>query len=664
MANHLQPLTTLFVLLCFYTLRAQDAEVRFDFGNVDSEYLNMLHYDKDTTASALVLYEKGISEIAKNGFGNVVLSTEIIRRIKILKKDGINEATLEIPLQKSLESKKRERFIEAEALSVAPDRTVRRLAKKDIFTDNVSEAYDVVKFTVPNVKEGTVIDYRYKVESPFFYNFNSWRFQSGIPKIYSQYATTIPANYKYNVKLTGFLKLDHKESVLKKDCFYFQGVGKADCVSSTYIMKDIPAFKEEDYMISKYNYLSAIDYELETFQGFDGMKKKYTKSWKDVDKEIKYREEIGRQARKENYFGKLIPKEISDMPQGMEKAKKIYYYLQDQLFWNGKNYIFTRVDVKDAFEKKSGSTADLNLILLNFLKAAGFKANFMLLSTRNTNLPTKLYPIISEFNYLVIKLDMDEKSFLLDLTDKNLPFGILPFRALNGYGRVMDMDGGSYWYDIVPEKHTQTIISTQISLTGDKYASIKTREASSFYHALSKRKEIQNMTGEAYKEHLQDEYDKKGLYELEEYTISGDEDPDEQLIEEYSFQMKKDSTSRMLLLNPFVVGRIDKNPFTLEKRTYPVDFGYPFAYVYLVVIDLGDDYEIVELPAEKMMKLEDGSGKLLFHSSRNGNSVVINTRLQFTRPVYTAQEYEGLKKLYAELLSLQNKQPVILERKL
>ncbi|MGS2739554.1 hypothetical protein [Sinomicrobium sp. M5D2P17] len=664
MANVPKLLTVLLFIFCFCTLRAQVSEIDFEFGNINPEHLDMLSYEKDTTANALVLYEKGTSKIEKNSFGNVVLSTEIVRRIKILKKDGFNEATLEIPLHKSLESKKRERFIEAEALSVNSDRKVHRLAKKDIFTDHVNEAYDVVKFTVPNVKEGTVIDYRYKTESPFLYNFNSWRFQSDIPKIYSQYSTTIPANYRYNVKLTGFLELDHKESVLKKDCFYFQGVGTADCVNSTYIIKDIPAFKEEDYMVSKYNYLSAIDYELETFQGFDGINKKFTKSWKDVDREIKHREEIGRQARKENYFGKLIPEEISNMPQGMEKAKKIYYHLQDQLFWNGKNYIFNRVDVKDAFEKKSGSTADLNLILLNFLKAAGFKADFMLLSTRNTNLPTKLYPVISEFNYLVIKLDADEKSFLLDLTDKNLPFGTLPFRALNGYGRVMEMDNGSYWYNIIPEQHTQTLISAQISLTGDEYASIKVKESSSFYHALSKRKEMQDTSVEEYKESLQDEYDKKGTYELEEYTMNNRKDLEEQLVERYSFRMEKDPDTQMLILNPFIVGRMDKNPFTLEERTYPVDFGYPFAYVYLIVIDLGEDYEIGELPADRILRLEDGSGKLLFHSSRNGNSVIINARLQFSRSVYAAEEYEGLKKLYTELLSLQNKQPIILERKL
>lgn len=654
------------VLLLFFlpVSHAQNAEKEFTFGSVAPEHLTMSSHEKDTTANALVLYEKGTSKIEKNGFGEPVLSTEIIRRIKIFKKEGLDRATIEIPIRKSLESKEKERFVEAEAISINTDRTVQRLDEKDIFTENVSETHNLVKFTVPNVQEGAVIDYRYKIESPFFYNFRSWMFQWDIPKLYSRFSTSIPANYKYNIKLTGFLKLDHKEAVLKKDCFYFQGLGTADCAVSTYIMKDIPAFKEEDYMTSKYNYLSSINYELETFEGFDGMEKKFTRSWKDVDKEIKYREEIGRQARKTSYFKRLIPPEVSVLPQGVEKAKKIYYSLQEQLFWNKKNYIFTRVDVKDAFKRKSGSNAELNLILLNFLKASGFKAEFMLLSTRNNGFATKLYPIISDFNYLVVKLDIEEMSFLLDITDKNLPFGVLPFRALNGYGRVMDMDNGSYWQNITPVNNTQTYVTTRIIFSEDEPAKIRTREVCSWYHALSKRKKVQDIPEKEYMESLRDRYDKEGVFVLDEYTMHNKKDPEKQFVEDYSFRMAETPVSDILFFNPFVVEKVKENPFTLDERTYPVDFGYPFSYIHLITIDFGEHYQLKEIPKSKIMKLPDNSGNLTYKTSRNGNTLMLNVRLSLKKPLYSPVEYEGLKKIYSELISLQHKQPVVLERKL
>lgn len=658
--------TTVLVMLFFlvFSNAQQNTSPAFDFGKVSPEDISMLHYDKDTVANALVLYEKGVSKIEKNSYGFVVLSTEVTRRIKILKPEGVHEATVEIPLHKSTDNKRKEKFIKAEAISFNDARPGTWLHKKDIFTEHVNENYDLVKFTIPDVKEGTVIDYRYKTESPFLFNFNTWRFQSDLPKLYSEYHTSIPANYKYNIKLTGFQPLHHKESVLKKDCFYFQGVGTADCVVSNYIMKDIPAFKEEDHMISRHNYLSAIDYELETFEGFDGMKKKYTKSWKDVDKEIKYGEEIGKQARKENYFSRLIPSEISEMTTGLEKAKKIYYSLQKELFWNNANYIFTRVDVKEAFDRKSGSHAELNLILLNFLKAEGFKADFMLLSTRDQSLPTKLYPVISEFNYLVVKLDIEDQSYLLDISDKNVLFGMLPFKALNSYGRVMDMENGSYWYDITPLKGNKTMISTQISLSDSRPATIAIQTTSSGYHALSKRNKLRSKSQEEYEESLQDEFDKQGLYELEKYTVDHLESPEDQLAEHYSLVMENDTDAPMIVLYPFIAERITKNPFTLEERTYPVDFGYPFSFIYITAIDLGEHYEIKELPGDKIMKLEDGSAKLTYHTSRNGNVIYINSNLKFSRPIFTATEYGALKKLYTELISLQNKQPVILEKKL
>ncbi len=78
--------TTVLVMLSFlvFSNAQQNASPAFDFGKVSPEDISMLHYDKDTVANALVLYEKGVSKIEKNSYGFVVLSTEVTRRIKIL----------------------------------------------------------------------------------------------------------------------------------------------------------------------------------------------------------------------------------------------------------------------------------------------------------------------------------------------------------------------------------------------------------------------------------------------------------------------------------------------------------------------------------------------------------------------------------------------------
>ncbi|MDB0613406.1 hypothetical protein PL371_16370 [Tenacibaculum maritimum] len=52
-------------------------------------------------------------------------------------------------------------------------------------------------------------------------------------------------------------------------------------------MNDIPAFKEEEYMLSKKNFISRLCFDLISFTQVDGHIKKYTKTWKDADKALK-----------------------------------------------------------------------------------------------------------------------------------------------------------------------------------------------------------------------------------------------------------------------------------------------------------------------------------------------------------------------------------------
>lgn len=640
------------------------AQINIDFGKPSVQELQMTSYEKDPTANAVVLYEAGKASIEKNDrTGSPELLYEHTVRIKIFNSKAFDKATVEIPLQKSLETKSKEKFLKAEAISVNQDRTVGRLNASDIFIEEYNEQFDIAKFTVPNVKEGVVIDYTFKTSSPFFYNFNRWEFQSDIPKVYSEYYTSVPANYTYHVKLTGDLKLSDQKNDLRRDCFYFQGLGSADCSRSTYIMKDIPAFKEEEHMLSKRNYLSAIDYELETFKGFDGTVQRFTKTWKNTDDEIRHKEEIGRQARKDNQFKDILPAEISAMPNSLEKAKSIYYFLQNQMFWNGKYRIFTDVDVKKAYEEKSGSVADLNLILLNTLKAQDFDVNFMLLSTRNNGLPTKLYPVISDFNYLITKLNLGDTSYLLDITEKNNMFGLLPEKALNLYGRVMDFKNDSYWYDLKTSANSMQNFTVQIDISEDGQGGAKIREQNSGYLGLNKRKSFGDKSEDEYANTLEEHYDKDGKFKLVNYSMKDREDPEKMLSEIYELEFTEGFDNSNIILNPYLGHRYEKNPFTLENRTYPVDFAYPFSYRYNIIINLPDNYEIKELPPNQIVKLSNDQGSITHVAAIKGNVVTINLKLDMASPIFYAEEYDGLKRIFEELVLFQNKRPLLIQKK-
>ncbi|UOB17655.1 hypothetical protein [Abyssalbus ytuae] len=652
----------IFLLLLLFSI-CSFSQNKFEFGKVSTEELKMPLYEKDSTANAIILYEYGESVIKLNNYGKVELTFEYTGRIKIFNSKGYDKATIEIPLRKSITSRSKEILQNVEALAINPDRTTGALQKENVFTENLNEYYDVVKFTVPNVKEGTVIDYKYKILSPFYYNFVDWEFQSDIPKIFSQYHTSIPGNYLYNVKLVGSLKLTDRKSSLKKDCLYFTSQMKAECAVETYTMENIPAFKEEDYMTSRYNFLSAIRYELETFRNFNGVVEKYTKSWDDVDKEIRYSEDIGKQAKKSNYFKDFILPETWEIPNNFEKAKHIYHRLQDELVWNGKNHIFTDIDVKKAYETKSGSTAELNLILLNFLNAAGFDAQCMLVSTRENGKPTKLFPIISEFNYLIVKLDLNNDTYLLDITDKQMPFGMVPFKILNEYGRVMDFRNSSYWHEFTPKNPSTYKSMVQIDIEENGNVTAKVREIHSGYFGINKRKAISENSIDDYVDNLESKFNIDGGVYIEEYNITDKDHTEKPLQEDYILHYNEPVTLDFFFLNPILTNKFTKNPFTLKERTYPVDFGYPFSYTYNISINLPENYIFENIPEQKAIQLPDNNGIIVYQSLKSSEKkLMINLKLNLNKNVFHPEEYEGLKNFFKELVLLQNKQFISLKK--
>src|SRR5690606_1654126 len=120
-------------------------------------------------------------------------------------------------------------------------------------------------------------------------------------------------------------------------------------------------------------------------------------------------------------------------------------------------------DVRNAFRDKKGSVSQINISLVNALEAAKLDVKPVILSTRNNGLPTEHYPVLSNFNYVIAVLNIDGSEILLDATNKQAPFGVLPFRALNVQGRVMDFKKGSYWMPIEPFEQNIHYVNSQIT---------------------------------------------------------------------------------------------------------------------------------------------------------------------------------------------------------
>lgn len=494
-------------------------------------------------------------------------------------------------------------------------------------------------------------------------NFHPWEFQSTIPKVNSEYWCLIPANYNYTISLRGSQKLSKDESDLIKNCFSPGGSALADCSRLKFGMKNIPAFVEEDYMTAKSNFLSAINFELMEIKRFDGRTDKITREWKDVDEELRESSQFGVQIKR----GKeIVDSKVEQLVLGetdpLVKAQKIYDFIKEWYIWNDVYGIYSELGIKKAFDAKKGNVSDINLSLIAALKYAKLDVEPMLLSTRENGLVTELYPVLSEFDYVVAKLNLNDKVYLLDATDKFYPFGLIPVRCLNGKGRVI---GGkeSYWYTIRPPHRERTVSVYTLNLDNDGMIRGSIQYSYAGYDAVYQRKKISQSANQ--QDYIDDFVKSLSGVTIKKYDLSNPEDFRKPIVLKMEVEIEPNNTfdTYNFLFNPIIKPTWEANPFKSKERLYPVDFGVPVEEITILNLQYPSQYEVEGLPAKVGITLPQGGGQFLFEIQNGQNKLSMNNSLLISRPVYASQDYPQLKELFNHVVAAQQTALVFKKKK-
>ncbi|NOS90972.1 MAG: DUF3857 domain-containing protein [Cyclobacteriaceae bacterium] len=639
----------LFVFLNFILFgTALAQEHGFPFANtITLKELAKTKYELDSAANAIVINEFGEAYF-DNETGRLVVN--IHKLIKILTKEGLEQGNFEIGLR--IGDKSQDELVTIKGVThflKEGSKKMAELNRKSIFREK-NPTYELVKFSMPNVEVGSIVEVMYTISTPFILNFWPWEFQSDIPKLYSEYWAQIPAKYDYNISLRGALKLDKKEDQLVQECLRVGG-GVSDCSLIKFGMKNIPAFKEEKYMTAKSNFLSAINFELSEVRYFDGRIDKLTKEWKDVAEELFESQSFGAQIRKsKNLFEDNLSSIISSATDPLLKAKSIYYWILSRYEWNERFGEYTDKGVKVAFEDKKGNVADINLSLLGALQAAGLTAHPVIISTRRNGLLTSLYPVLTEFNYVIVMVKIGEESFLLDATDPLIPFGMLPMRCLNGTGRLL-MKKEAPEINLMPKSKSRTVSTLNLKLTdaGDLIGTLQIKYHG--YDAIDKRREIKSFADiAAYTKSISDRWKVRQIRNHKVDDLSDLEKPFTEEME-IEFNPHDASGADRIYLNPFIMGW-NVNPFKSRERKYPVDFGVAQEEIILLNLEYPAGYKLDEIPKNMALALPNKGGMFKFNFNDLANKINIYYSLNLTKPVYDATEYLSLKDLFERMLQL------------
>ncbi|PCJ96256.1 MAG: hypothetical protein COA50_07350 [Flavobacteriaceae bacterium] len=650
-------LSSILFLFAIFTSLAQKGH---PYGQLTNNEKTFNTYEEDKEAYAVVLYERGDNyfKVVKD---RIRLIKEYHVKIKILDEKGFDHGTVAIPFYHNGTSTEIISGLKAmthngsQKIHVLPD---------NIYTKDITERRKETSFTFPDLQKGSIIEYEYQMISPYYFNFKGWEFQSDIPKLYSEFNAKIPGNYIYNRDLIGHLKLATNEATIQKECFRIDGmVQRADCEVLKYVMKDIPAFiEEEDYMLSRNNYISHLEFELSEYKRFNGTTDKYAKTWRDVDKEFRSDKDIGSQLTKKGFFEKNVPENLLTEPDELKKAKNIFAFIQNHYTWNGEYGLYTNNRVKKAFEEKKGNISEINMSLINLLNSANIKTNLMMLSTRGHGLAKTNHPVMSDFNYVVAKATINGKDYLLDATDNFNPFGMLPYKCLNYKGRVMDFKNESYWYDIIPSRNNKKIVRGKVTFDLENQKAIGIIDnLNTGYNAIFKRKDISTKTEEEYLEAIENQ--SSGDLYITSYEQIKEKSNKRKVFEKLGIEIEDVVDNDAIYFDPFIVKFFEKNPFLLEERHYPIDFGFKRTYVYSLRIEVPEGYMIDQLPEKVTKELSQNMGTLKFNTTLTDNNIIVQFNLSLNKTHYLTEYYQMLRDLFVDVTAVQNNSIIVLKKK-
>ncbi len=656
--------TTLFAIVILFLTGYNASAQDFQFGNITQEETSMKSYSKDPSAHAVVLNEYGNARITMTNEDEIRLVYKYHVKIKIFDAEAFKKGTVEVPLY--IGKDRWEKIDDIEGITVSPDASVgvkrEELQKSQIFMVDVNKTHQMAKFAMPGLRNGCVIEYRYTITTPYYEDLHDWQFQSDIPKIKSEYEAHIPGFWQYNAVKRGDLELTKNVAEIERDCFETHGA-KSDCAHFVYGMNNIPAFVEEDYMTAPRNFISAIYFELFEYSSpYSGVKTNLAKEWKDVDYQLKRDDYFGTQIKKRDQFKDKIAPVIAGKTDELQKAKAVYAFIQKNLKWNG-FIAFGSENVRKAFEGHTGTSGDINLALVAALSSAGINTEAVLISTRNHGIVNKLYPVITEFNYVLAKANIGDKSYLLDATDPLLSFGMLPMRCLNDQGRVMSLDKPSYWIDInTPNtQNTTRILDLTLSVEGKLIGKMTTYSRG--YSGYQKRQAIKKFnTLDEFVENLDERLSKT---KIKKFEISGIDSLDGTLSEAYEVEMDgyEGMNHQKLSFNPFIFNQITTNPFKLNSRSYPVDWGMPSEDRFILNMKLPEGYVIENPPQNMTAALPNQGGMFIVAYSEVGNTFSLSHVTQFKKSIYGHGEYPYLKELYNKII-LSEKSEMVFKKKI
>ncbi|GAA4315150.1 hypothetical protein GCM10023115_27290 [Pontixanthobacter gangjinensis] len=660
------------LILFNFQLSAQN----YKFGKVSEEEVLQKEHPLDKEANAAILYrsQKVYYDVSKHT--GIELVKEIHERIKIYNKEGFDWATKEIRKYIGGSDEEEVAYLKGYTYNIVDGKLEdEKLRNNEVFEEDKSKLWKITKFTMPAVTEGSVIEYTYKIKSPYLGSIGKTPMQTTIPidrleldvkipefLIFSKYQNLkSPLNFKleegrknftYNFTTTHRSTRSHVTQSNTR-------VNKIEYMMNIYsVEKDnIPALKLEPHVDHLQNYAAFLDWELQYTKFPNSPIENFSQTWEGVAKSIYTDVGLKDEIDRHGFYDDEVDMLISGLSDPMMKAAKIYQFVKQKVKWNQFTGFNTDEGTKNAYKNGVGNIGDINLLLISMLRYANLKAHPILLSTPSNGIP--IFPTRDGFNYLIAGLEVGEQLVMLDASDPTAGIGELPKRARNWQGRLIKENGSSTWVSLIPTYLSEHSVGMNMQLTESKLIGNNT----STYKGLYAKKFREDHSGTEVNNDIDNRVKTVDDIAVKDYKIENKTTTGADIQESFDFEIidAAEVIGDKIFLQPLLFEALVENPFKSDERNYPIFFDFPETKSYTINIMIPEGYKITSLPESIMVKLGNGDGEFKFIINGNNRIIRLISHISFNKIAYQPTEYETLKKFYANIIK-KHGEAIVLEK--
>ncbi|MTH16898.1 DUF3857 domain-containing protein [Flavobacterium sp. LC2016-01] len=651
--------------ILFFLLSLKGEAQNYELGKVTIAELQEKSNPKDTAAPAAILFKKGRTFFTYTNDKGFSANHVYEFKIKIYKKEGLKWADQKVRFFIGYENLNEDRLEFSNALTYNLENGAivkTKLDNQGSFQKKVNKFWKEKMITLPNVKVGSVIEYKYVLKSENLLKLPDFEFQYDVPVNYFEYNTEIPEYYIYKSISVGNYPIETDAKLVGKSQSYENehnqsGILSYKQINTFYKGKDVPALTEEPYVNNVDNYRGALQFEIERVRYPDKPDKDYSVTWEGVATNIFKNEHFGKELNEKNFLVEDVKRLLTGIESPSDRMNIIFKFVQNKMHWNEVNDYYTDKGIVKAYSDQTGNVAEINFILINMLKLGGIDANPILVSTIENGVP--VYPTRTGFNYVIAGALIDGKIVLLDATHNYTCPNILPLNVLNWKGRLIKIDGSSQEINLDP-----TALSKEFSTVFGKINEVgkidgKMRIQRTEYDAYNFRIKHSAQNQENYLEKYEEEL---GDLKISNYKIeNGKANFSEPVTETFDFASDNvaESIGGQLFINPLLFFTRSKNPFNQEKRQMGIYFGYPTQEKFNLNLQIPDGYEVESMPSPIRISSENKEIVFTLNISKLENKIQISCTKEINNSIFAAGDYNGLKDLFQKMIASQNEKIVL-----